>query len=154
MKYILAIAAALLVCAPAQAERFNRSKTGLSIRGTKLTCTSTTDVRPLKNVLYKNENKHGGRGRTFLDQDHQLKGVSRLKVAGLNGTIFACFGLYRCDQPYGCRYYQAMCKDTLSNAAFIAAAKANGGNYVLVGTGGGKCFKVKADAERYGDVRG
>lgn len=139
MKYILAIAAALFVASTAQAET--------------LTCSSIVDVKTLRNVLYKNENVHGGRGRTFLDQDHQLGGASRLKVAGLNGTVFSCFGLYRCDSPYGCRYYQATCNDTLSNKNFLATAAANGGNYVLVGKGKGKCFKVSASATRYGAVR-
>ena len=140
-KYILAVAAALFVVSSAQAET--------------LTCTSVTDVKNLRNVLYKNENVHGGRGRTFLDQDKQLGGTRTLKVAGLNGTVFSCFGLYRCDKPYGCRYYQAMCKDTLSNKQFISKAKELGGAYVLVGKPtGGKCFKVAAAAARYGDVRG
>ena len=138
MKYILALAAALFVASSANAET--------------LTCTSVTDVKNLRNVLYKNENLHGGRGRTFLDQDHQLGGAGTLKVAGLNGTVFSCFGLFRCDQPYGCRYYQAMCKDTLSNQKFINKAKELGGDYILVGKGRGKCFKVKASASRYGAV--
>jgi hypothetical protein len=139
MKYILAIAAALFVASTAQAET--------------LTCTSIVDVKTQRNVLYKNENLHGGRGRTFLDQDRQLGGTGRLKVAGLNGNVFSCFGLFRCDSPYGCRYYQATCKDTLSNKQFVTKANENGGNYVLVGKGKGKCFKVSASASRYGAVR-
>jgi hypothetical protein len=139
MKYILAIAATLFVVSTAQAET--------------LTCTSIVDVKTQRNVLYKNQNLHGGRGRTFLDQDRQLAGTRRLKVAGLNGNVFSCFGLFRCDAPYGCRYYQAPCKDTLSNKSFIAKANENGGNYVLVGKGNGKCFKVSASAARYGAVR-
>jgi hypothetical protein len=139
MNYILALAAALIVASTAQADT--------------LTCASTVDVKSLRNVLYKNQNLHGGRGRTFLDQDRQLGGARRLKVAGLNGKVFSCFGLFKCDSPYGCRYYQAMCKDTLSNKSFAAKANDNGGNYVLVGKGGGKCFKVSASAARYGAVR-
>ena len=139
MKHILAIAVALFVASSAQAET--------------LTCTSIVDVKTQRNVLYKNENLHGGRGRTFLDQDRQLGGVRRLKVAGLNGTVFSCFGLFRCDSPYGCRYYQATCKDTLSNKQFVTKANENGGNYVLVGKGKDKCFKVSASASRYGAVR-
>jgi hypothetical protein len=140
MKYILAIIATLFAVSSVQAETLN--------------CTSITDVKNLRNILYKNENVHGGRGRTFLDQDHQLGGAGRLSVAGLDGTVFSCFGLYRCDQPYGCRYYQATCKDTISNKNFIKRANALGGNYVLVGKPkGGKCFKVSASATRYGAVR-
>ena len=81
MKYILAIAATLFVVSTAQAET--------------LTCTSIVDVKTQRNVLYKNQNLHGGRGRTFLDQDRQLAGTRRLKVAGLNGNVFSCFGLFR-----------------------------------------------------------
>lgn len=140
MKYILALVASLFVVSSAQAET--------------LTCSTITDVKNLKNILYKNENVHGGRGRTFLDQTRQLGGIRRLKVAGLDGTVFSCFGLYKCDQPYGCRYYQATCKDTLSNKKFVERANELGGNYVLVGKGtGGKCFKVQANAARYGAVR-
>jgi len=139
MKYILAIAAALFVASTAQAET--------------LTCSSIVDVKNLRNILYKNENVHGSRGRTFLDQDRQFGGTRRLKVAGLNGNVFSCFGLYRCDSPFGCRYYQATCSDTLSNANFISKANQNGGNYVLVSKGKGKCFKVSASASRYGAVR-
>ena len=140
MKYILAIVATLFVVSSAQAET--------------LTCTSITDLKNVRNILYKNENVHGGRGRTFLDQDHQFGGTGRLSVAGLNGTVFSCFGLYRCDQPYGCRYYQATCRDTVSNSNFVRRANQLGGNYVLVGKPtGGKCFKVSATAARYGAVR-
>lgn len=139
MKRILALAATLLFASAAQAET--------------LTCNTTVDVKNAKTILYKNENLHGGRGRTFLDQTRQLGGVRTLKVAGLNGTVFSCFGLFKCDQPYGCRYYQAMCKDTLSNKKFIEKAKELGGDYVLVGKGNGKCYKVQASAARYGAVR-
>ena len=140
MKRFLVIVATLFVISSAQAET--------------LTCTSITDVKNLRNVLYKNENLHGGRGRTFLDQSKQLGGARRLSVAGLDGTVFSCFGLFKCDQPYGCRYYQATCRDTLSNKNFITRANELGGNYVLVGPRkGGKCFKVSASAARYGAVR-
>jgi len=153
MKYLVAITISLFVCASAHAERFRHITGKISSRAETLTCTSTVDVATLRNVLYKNENVHGSRGRTFLDQDRRLGGTSRLKVAGLNGNVFSCFGLYACDRPFGCRYYQAMCRDTLSNRQFISRARANGGDYVLVGRGNGACYKVKASAARYGSVR-
>ncbi len=120
---------------------------------TSISCTSVTDVAGLKNVLYKNENIHGGRGRTFLDQDHQLGGTRKLYVAGMNGAVFSCFGLYRCDRPYGCRYYQAMCGDRVSNRSFIKKARSNGDHNILVGKKKGPCFKIDSTAYRYGSVR-
>ena len=41
----------------------------------KIKCTSTRDVGRMSNALYKDGNLHGGRGRTFLDQDHQFRPV-------------------------------------------------------------------------------
>jgi hypothetical protein len=124
--------------------------------GTIISCTTVTDINSLPDILYKNENVHGGRGRSWLDQGHHLGGVRKLVVAGLNGVVFGCFGLYRCDNPYGCRYYQAMCGDPLDNSAFIAKAKLNGAGspYAYVSNGkSGACYRFKADATRYGSVR-
>ena len=121
-----------------------------------LECRKILPVSKQNSVLYKNENIHGGRGRTFLDQDHQFKGTPRLLVAGLNRKVFACFGLFACDQPYGCRYYQAMCGDRLSNAAFVKQARKNGTGErkpkALVGDGKGKCFSFNAATSREGAV--
>lgn len=154
MKYVLSIIAALVVINTAQADRYGHIRRRAAQTGGTLTCTSITDVATLNNVLYKNENKHGGRGRTFLDQDRRFGGTRTLRVAGTNGKIFGCFGLWACDRPFGCRYYQAMCHDSLSNRNFARAAKANGGTFdALVGTGRGKCFKIRADLSRYGSVR-
>lgn len=119
-----------------------------------LTCTSIKDLSKQRNVLYKNSNLHGGRGRTFLDQDRQLKGVRRLKVSGTDGTVFSCFGLYACDRPFGCRYYQATCGDKLSNAKFAAKARLYGGTTtVYVGKGNGVCYSFNATKSRVGSVR-
>jgi hypothetical protein len=117
-------------------------------------CSSIVDISTLSNVLYKNENLHGSRGRTWLDQGHRMGGTRTLKVLGLDGVQFACFGLYACDQPFGCRYYQAQCRDSLSNSQFINAAKQHGGGRAdaLVSSGRGVCFKFKADAARYGNI--
>lgn len=153
MRHLIALTLALLFCTTAHAEQPAHLLRQKKL-ATNLTCKTTIDVGPLRNVLYKNANLHGGRGRTFLDQDHQLKGARTLKVAGTNGKVFSCFGLYRCDNPYGCRYYQAMCGDRLTNRQFAAKARANGGgNEALVGTNSGKCFKINAASSRYGSVR-
>lgn len=158
MKYFIALLLTLAVCTPAHAERFAhvaRKANQKPAKANTLTCKKIVDVGTLRNLLYKNSNLHGGRGRSFLDQDHQLGGVRTLKVAGTNGKIFSCFGLWACDHPYGCRYYQAMCGDSLSNASFAAKARQNGGsNFALVGNGNGKtCFKINAASARYGSVR-
>ena len=118
-----------------------------------LSCSSVTDVSGLGNVLYKNANKHGGRGRSFLDQDHRFGRTRRLLVAGSNGNVIGCFGLWACDRPYGCRYYQAMCGDSTSNQTFAVNAARNGGTRVLVGRGTGRCFSFPANVSRYGSVR-
>lgn len=141
-----------LLVSSAEAERAKRRVSAAAT----LRCSSITDVSGLRDVLYKNANLHGGRGRTFLDQSHRLGGVRTLKVAGTNNKIFGCFGIFACDRPYGCRYYQALCGDGLSNSQFAAKARQNGGSkYALVGDGGkrGKCFKIDASASRYGSVR-
>lgn len=154
MRYVAALVLALVMSGSAYAQRASLTTDGVSAQGATLTCTSVTDIKSIGNVLYKNENVHGGRGRTFLDQGRRLRGVRTLKVAGTNGTIYSCFGLYKCDSPFGCRYYQAMCKDSLSNSQFAARAKANGGTYyALVGAGNGPCFKILTNVSRYGSVR-
>jgi len=141
---VIALICLFAVCDAAQAQR---TKGGRTLR-----CRKILQVRNQGNILYKNENVHGGRGRTFLDQDHQFGGTPRLMVAGLNKKVFSCFGLFACDQPYGCRYYQAMCGDRLSNAEFIKRARRNGGKKVLVGDGRGKCFSFNASTAREGAV--
>ena len=119
----------------------------------KVSCRTTLDAARLGNVLFKNENVHGGRGRTFLDQGHRFGGTRRLTVAGTNGTPYACFGLWACDHPYGCRYYQRLCGDGLSNSGFAAGARKNGGSTTaLVTNGSGLCIKINAAASRYGSV--
>ena len=128
------------------------SSTGGGQPGT-ISCSSVTDIGGLSNILYKSSNLHGGRGRSFLDQDHRFGGVRKLLVAGSNGKVIGCFGLYACDQPFGCRYYQAMCGDATSNSVFAANAAQNGGTRVLVGTGTGMCFSFPANVSRYGSVR-
>ena len=154
MKYIYALTVSLVLISTAQAESFRHSTQKRLSISSNLTCTSITDVASLRNVLYKNDNVHGGRGRTFLDQDHRLKGTATLKVAGTNGKVFSCFGLYRCDNPFGCRYYQAMCYDRVSNTDFIRLARANGGTkYALVGKDNGPCYKIDTSLSRYGSVR-
>lgn len=122
--------------------------------GSRISCSSVVDISSLPNVLYKNENLHGSRGRTWLDQGRRSGGVRRLVIAGLDGVVFGCFGLYACDSPYGCRYYQAMCSDPLSNSQFIGAATSHGGGspYAYVSTGSGTCYKFKADTARYGNI--
>jgi len=119
-----------------------------------LKCNSISPVASQSNILYKDSNLHGGRGRTFLDQDHRFGGVRRLNVAGTNQKIISCFGLYACDQPYGCRYYQAMCGDGLAKSQLVAKARQNGGSStVLVGDGSGRCFSFDSGASRVGSVR-
>jgi hypothetical protein len=154
MRYVAVIAVALLaLCGSAHAERFRHLSGKSNAMGTTLQCTSVTDVGTLRNVLYKNENVHGGRGRTFLDQGHRFRGVRTLKIAAMNGTVYACFGLYRCDSPFGCRYYQAMCGDSVSNSQFARKAQQLGGSYyALVGTGNGACYKILTTVSRYGSV--
>ena len=155
MKAILTTCIALCIGAigladSAHAVRFQHKAS----KGTKLTCTKIISISTLSNVLYKDANLHGGRGRSLLDQGHRFGGARRLSVAGSNKTIIGCFGLYACDQPYGCRYYQATCGDSASNSQFIAKAKANGGNTtVLVGTGSGTCLSFNATASRQGSVK-
>ena len=152
MRFVLLLFVSLFVIsAPVSAERYQRPVTSLAVA--KLKCKTTLDAARLGNVLYKNQNIHGGRGRTFLDQGHRFYGARTLRVAGTNGTIFGCFGLFRCDSPYGCRYYQAMCHDGLSNSAFAATARRNGGTTMaLVSNGGGLCIKINAASARYGSV--
>ena len=55
----------------------------------------------------------------------------------------------------GCRYYQAMCGDPLSNSQFLAASLANssGQPYAVVTSGNGKCYKFRTDVARYVSVR-
>lgn len=154
MRYVAVIALTLIaLCGSAQAERYGHLTSKTYALGSKLTCSSVVDVASLRNVLYKNENVHGGRGRTFLDQGRRLKGVRTLKVAAMDGTIYSCFGLYRCDSPFGCRYYQAMCGDSVSNSQFSKKAKQLGNSYyALVGTGSGTCYKILTTTNRYGNV--
>jgi hypothetical protein len=154
MRYFLSLVVALVIAGTAHAERFGHIQRRAAGVGGNLSCSSITDISTLPNVLYKNENVHGGRGRTFLDQGHRFGGTRTLKVAGTNGKVYACFGLWACDQPFGCRYYQAMCHDSVSNRNFPKLAKANGGTYyALVGTGRGKCLKFRTDLTRYGNIR-
>jgi|GEM_PF-4621296 len=154
MRYVAALVLALVMSGSAYAQRASITTDGVSAQGSTLTCTSVTDIKSIPNILYKNSNVHGGRGRTFLDQGRRLRGVRTLRVAGMNGTIYSCFGLYKCDSPFGCRYYQAMCRDSLSNSQFAARAQANGGTfYALVGAGNGPCFKILTNVSRYGNVR-
>lgn len=137
----------------AQAERFTRTAKGVRSRANKVTCTQVVQVSSQRNILYKSSNLHGGRGRTFLDQDHQCGGARRLTVAGTNKTPFACFGLYACDHPYGCRYYQALCGDGLSNTQFSSRARQNGGSSVAYVACGRKCFAFDSKLSRVGSVR-
>ena len=120
---------------------------------TSITCDSVTPVSSLSNILFKNSNLHGGRGRTFLDQDRQFKGKRTLWVARLDGKVISCFGLYRCDYPYGCRYYQAMCGDRTSNSSLTRSARKGGSSIALVGTGKGQCFSIDTSLARDGSVR-
>ncbi len=153
MKYLLALLAALAFVTPSYAQRFEHSPEAVVQDVTEISCRNVVDVASLGNVLYKNENVHGGRGRTFLDQGHRFGGARTLYVAGTNRKVYACFGLWACDQPFGCRYYQAMCHDTVSNSDFSRLARRNGGtNYALVGTGRGTCYKILTTASRYGSV--
>ncbi len=157
MKYLLSLLVVFCLTSAAQAERYAHLNRGVSKAKATATLScrgSVADVKFMKNVLYKNENIHGGRGRTFLDQNRQMGSVRRLSIAGTNNKIFACFGLWTCDYPFGCRYYQAMCGDRLSNSAFIKAARSNGGSSMaIVGNGKGKCMKIDTAATRYGNVR-
>ncbi len=123
-------------------------------RNKTLKCRKIVPLKKQRSVLYKDNNIHGGRGRTFIDQDRQLGGPSRLYVAGLNKRIFSCFGLWSCAGGWGCRYYQATCGDRLSNKDFIRKAKrnSNGRPKALVGAGKGKCFLMTATASREGNV--
>jgi hypothetical protein len=154
MRYVAMVALAFIaLCSSAQAERFRHITSKAVASGSKLQCSSVVDIASLRNVLYKNENVHGGRGRTFLDQGRRLKGTRTLRVAAMDGTIYSCFGLYRCDSPFGCRYYQAMCGDSVSNSNFAKKAKQLGGSYyALVGTGRGTCYKILTTTSRYGNV--
>lgn len=139
-------------CAVADRRQGHFQSSNIKTRST-ITCSSVIDVGGLRNVLYKDQNVHGGRGRTFLDQDRRLHGARTLSIAGQNGKVIGCFGLYRCDWPFGCRYYQAMCHDMSSKTTFMKNAKKNGGITVLVGTGSGTCYSFPANASRYGSVR-
>lgn len=140
----------------AQAERFRHLNRGQPARSKAATlkCTTVTDINTLNDILYKSSNLHGGRCGTWLDQDHRLGGSRTLRVAGTNKTIFGCFGLYACDRPYGCRYYQRMCGTCLSKSQIAAKARANGGTTTAyVGNGNGRCYSFNANTDRYGRVR-
>lgn len=49
--------------------------------GTTISCTSVVDISTLPNLLYQNENIHGSRGRTWLDQGHRQGGTRRVYIA-------------------------------------------------------------------------
>jgi hypothetical protein len=132
----------------AQAERRTRKAPAKA-----LSCSSVTDIGKLRNVLFKNANVHGQRGRTFLDQGHRFGGKRTLPVINAKGTQVGCFGLYRCDFPFGCRYYQAMCGDPSGNGAFARKVKAGGGNTAYIVGPGNVCLSFPATAARYGSVK-
>jgi len=115
-------------------------------------CSKTIDMGGVPNMLFKNSNVHGGRGRSLLDQGHSFGGTRTLRVLGANNKQIGCFGLWACDHPFGCRYYQAMCHDSLSNSAFLSAARKNGGTTVYVTNGSGRCYSFPASSARYGHV--
>ena len=133
----------------------------------RLKCRKIISLSKLPNLLYKNSNVHGGRGRTLIDSSGRLGRVGTLWVAKVqpgtlqaDGTkskptypVFSCFGLWACDEPYGCRYYQAMCGDGLSNSSFAAKAKTKAGKLAIVGNGRSKtCYSFPADASRFGNI--
>lgn len=131
-----------------------------------LTCDKVVSVGKIRGILYKNQNVHGGYGRTFLDRDHRFKATQRLIVAKKvvtkldDGTeqitypAISCFGLQACDtKAYGCRYYQHLCGDFTSNSVFIKRATTKAGKLAFVGTSKGTtCYSFPSDRSRFGSL--
>lgn len=145
------------------------AKSKPKVKEDTLKCKKVIDIRTLPNVLYKDSNIHGGRGRTWIDSEGRLgrarlltiakivKGKKNKKTGKRTRTKYVkvgCFGLFACDAPYGCRYYQAMCKDPISNSELERRTNTRGtNNMAVVGNGNGQtCYSFDASASRYGNI--
>ena len=116
-------------------------------------CSTVADISTAHGVLYKDSNLHGGRGLTALYQNSaERTGTSTVQLRTVNGCkLIGTLGLYRCDFPYGCRYYAAY-GSYPTKTKIKSMARADGSQYFLLQRKGGRWWKILANASRAGQV--
>lgn len=149
-KLLLFVACILLLTSSAFAERFRAAR--LKSKATA-TCTNVAALSTAHGVLYKDSNLHGGRGLTALYQNpNERTGTRKIEIRTVNAcSLIGTLGLYKCDSPYGCRYYAAY-GSSPTKSKLVAAARKDGSTNVLLQGKGGKWWSLPANSSRGGQV--